>query len=91
MKNMKYFLEKSAIDYNSGVQLTFDVIALSLEVCVEIVDSVFSMEHRIFPKFNDSFKKKTTGQLHSTAATYHEILWNMRESWPISLDKKYDD
>lgn len=36
LKNMKYFLERSAIDYNSGIQLTFDVIALSLEVCTEM-------------------------------------------------------
>lgn len=34
LKNMKHFLEISAIDFNSGIQLTFDVIAQSLEVSV---------------------------------------------------------
>lgn len=32
LKNMNFFLEKSAIDLNSGIQLTFDVITQSLEV-----------------------------------------------------------
>lgn len=36
LKNMKFFLEKSAIDLNSGIQLTFDVITQSLEVLEQL-------------------------------------------------------
>lgn len=32
LKNMKHFLESSAIDYNSSIQLTFDVLTQLLEV-----------------------------------------------------------
>lgn len=32
LKNTKYFLEKSAIDFNSSIQLTFDVITQLLEM-----------------------------------------------------------
>lgn len=33
LKNMKHFIEMSAIDFNSSIQLTFDVITQLLEVC----------------------------------------------------------
>lgn len=32
LRNMKHFLEASAIDYNSSIQLTFDVLTQLLEV-----------------------------------------------------------
>lgn len=32
LKNMKHFLEASAIDYNSSIQLTFDILTQLIEV-----------------------------------------------------------
>lgn len=32
LKNMKYFLDVSAIDFNSSIQLTFDVLSQLLDV-----------------------------------------------------------
>lgn len=41
LKNMKYFLEATAIDFNSSIQLTFDVLSQLLDVNISFCFSHF--------------------------------------------------
>lgn len=76
IKSSKFLIDKIGIDLKSSIQLIYDVFGMMIEVLFFwyiIVDVI-----KLFVFFS--------GELHFSATTFGQNMWDLWESWTIYLD-----